>query len=88
MANDDVRFGVTTYPQVEKQALEDARAVVMLLGSPERKERLDLYFREPAQRQSPALAAELLAGLAEIIKTQHEANAPRPRGRPRKHPIE
>ena len=48
MANDDVRFGVTTYPQLVKLALEDARAVVLLLGSPERKERLDLYFREPA----------------------------------------
>ncbi len=72
-------------------ALESARAVVMEHGSEERKERLSLYFpTTPPPRMQvefAAFSAELIAGMADITREHAEANAPRPRGRPRKDAV-
>jgi len=85
MANDEIRFGVTTKRSLAVRSLVAAREVVMRHGSEERRERIELYFSGSEATSTPedimGLQSEVIAGLAEIIDTRL---TPRPRGRPRK----
>lgn len=92
MANDDVRFGVTTKRSLTVGSLLAARDMVKRHATEERRQRIDNYFSGSDATATPedimALQSEIIAGLAEILEERIRASAPRPRGRPRKHPIE
>ncbi len=92
MLGDDVRFGVTTKRSLTVDSLLAAREMIKRHASKERRERIELYFSGSEATATPedimALQSEIIAGLAEILEERIRASAPRPRGRPRKHPIE
>ena len=85
MANEEIRFGVTTRRSLAVGSLLAAKETVMRHAPEERRERIELYFSGTPSTPEDimGLQSEVIAGLAEIIDAKL---TPRPRGRPRKHP--